>query len=118
MACFQEFEDAGDDFADADWAVEDGCRGRERETFGARGNQHCGHAFDERLDRGVAGKFSSGFQDDHGGHLAFGKDAAGIFGGVHSERLNAAFAEFGAQGRAQSPIASDNEDEWHLAAKL
>jgi hypothetical protein len=115
---FQNFHDAVYDFAEAYWAVEDGCGGRKRHGFDARGDQHSGDASYERLDGAIVGKFDAGLEDNYGGHLTFGEGAAGVFCGIHSQGINSTFAKFSAQSCTQSPIAGDDEHYRHLTVKL
>lgn len=118
VAAGDDFLHAGDDFADADRTIKDGVDRGQGNCLGARSDQNRGHAFDELLDRGIAGNLRDGFHYDDGGQLARGEGAACVGRGIHPEGVDAAFAKFGANAGAEGPVARDDEDDRHLGRRV
>ena len=113
MSASDKGADLVHDFADGDGAVEYGGNRGKRQPFGAGNDQYCGDALDEILDCGISCEVGRGFQNDGRGSLIIGERAAGVVGGVHAERIDAEFAEFGANGGAQGPVGGHHENGRH-----
>ena len=111
----EQFVDASDDFTDANGAIEHGVDRRQGDAFASRGDQDGGHAPNEGLDDVIACDLGGCFKNDHSRHLSRGDGRACVVNEFHAKRVDAAFAEFGTNTGAQGPIASDDENGWHLA---
>jgi hypothetical protein len=111
----EQFVDASDDFTDANGAIEHGVDRRQGDAFASRGDQDGGHAPNEGLDDVIACDLGGRFKNDHSRHLSRGDGTACVVNEFHAKRVDAAFAEFGTNTGAQGPIASDDENGWHLA---
>lgn len=113
MPLSEKFAHLSDNLGDADRTVKNGCDGRQRDGLRARRDQNRRNAPDEAENAGIVGEAGDGFEYDDGGQLAGGEGLAGVVGGFHAERVEGGFAEFGADGSAERPIAGDDEDDWH-----
>ena len=111
----EQFADASDDFTDANGAIEHGVDRRQGDGFGSRGDQDGGHAPNEGLEDVITCDLGGRFKNNHSRHLSRGDGTACVVNEFHAKRVNAAFTEFGTNTSAQGPIASDDENGWHLA---
>jgi hypothetical protein len=111
----EQFVNASDDFTDANGAIEHGVDRRQGDGFGSRGDQDGGHAPNEGLDDVTACDLGGRLKNDHRRHLSRGDGTACVVNEFHAKRVDAAFAEFGTNTGTQGPIASDDENGWHLA---
>jgi hypothetical protein len=121
----QKLADTPNNFSDADRAIKY-CgqpwapgrtfptRKQMRQSFPARGDQNRGDTLDEFLNGGVADNLGRAFEHQGRGHLACGKGAPDVLGRFHAQCLDAQFAQLGADGCAQCPIARDHKNNRHL----
>jgi hypothetical protein len=112
MALPEQFADARDNFSNANRTMEDGPSRRQGNCFGLRCDENGGDAPDQPFDCGTVGE-QGRFQDYKRRYLARGNGATGVVRALHTERVDAEFAELGAQGGAKRPVARNYENDRH-----
>src|SRR5487761_140217 len=111
-AC-KQFDHSGDDFADLDGTKEDFRGGAERHSCSSRGNDNGWDTAGKRLNGGFGRSLRVDVKDDRRRALTRSDGPGCVRRGLDSKRVNAAFAQLGANSGAELPVFADHEYNWH-----
>jgi hypothetical protein len=118
MALSDQLPNLADNVPDTNGPVNHRRERRQVELFRARHDCNRGNARNQSGNRRMIGKTGGRFENYCRWEFASCECVSDIIRRFHSQGPNACFNEFRAYGSAQSPIARDYEDDWHLCAAV